>query len=165
MQRAWRFFISVVLAGLANLCFYLSFVGTLTYYSVGFSIEIAFLSWAGLLMVYLLLTLTVYLVMVQLFPHDDNAAAPPQGMTITRVGAWMLIGGTVLGILSYLNLWAADDFSAYQVCVAGGSDVCEANAAVWGVLGLRYAGWAAAGLSLPTLLVGLMVNGLEGWGG
>jgi hypothetical protein len=145
------------------LCFVLTLSGAITVMSSTPSAQLRFVYWAGTLLMYLLLTLTIYVVVGQIFPPDDDAYPPERRITPAKVGAAMLVVGVSVAAISYLNLWAADDYFAYRACAAAGRS-CEVTAAVWVVLGLRYAGLGLAVLSVPVLLVGLMLDGLEGWG-
>lgn len=163
MSRPNRFFLSGCLSIGAFLCFFAALNGALFAMAVTQSAPLRFVYWAGTLAMYLLLTLTLYVVIGQIFPPDDDVYPPEQRITIATVGATMLIVGVALVIVSYLNLWAADDYFAYRACIETASD-CSAGTGVWAIIGLRYGGFGLVGVSLPVLLVGLIVNGLEGWG-
>jgi len=118
---------------------------------------------AGSIAFYMLLILTVYVFMAQFYPAEQELYPPIRRYSLLRIGAWMLVGGGILLIIAYLNLWAAPDYLTYQGCRVLDTDTCELNGVTIAVLVQQWISYIAMALSLPVLLIGLIVEDLEGW--
>ncbi|MEM6530350.1 MAG: hypothetical protein AAF653_18770, partial [Chloroflexota bacterium] len=92
--------------------------------------RLQFATVAGGIAFYLLLILTVYVVIGQFFPVEQPLYTDRPRYSLLSIGAWMLIGGAVLLLIAYLNLWAAPDFFVFQSCRLASAGDCNPPAAV-----------------------------------
>ncbi|MEL6150875.1 MAG: hypothetical protein AAFU54_11155 [Chloroflexota bacterium] len=125
--------------------------------------RLAFATVAGGIAFYLLLILTVYVVIGQFFAAEQPLYEEPRRYSLLIIGAWMLIGGALLLMVAYLNLWAAPDFFLFQGCRIAGAGDCDPPTAVIAVIVQQWLSYIAMALSLPVLLLGLIIEDLEGW--
>ncbi len=163
MSRPVRFVFAAFLASACYLCFFASLYVTLALVEVNFTAWGTWLYQAAVILMYMLLTLTIYGYVAQFWPQYQQPYEPEGGLNIVTVGAYMLVLGLILVIISYLNFWAADDFFEFQVCQLTGGGDCQRGAGVIAALTQRYMGYGAAVLSVPVMLLGLLFNRLRGW--
>jgi hypothetical protein len=164
MSRPVRFVFAAFLASTCYLCFFASLYASLALVDVTLTAWGTWLYQAAVILMYMLLTLTIYGYVAQFWPQYQQPYEPEGGLNVVTVGALMLIIGLILVIVSYLNLWAAGDYFAFQACQLSGGTDCERTAGVVAALAQRYIGYGAAVLSVPVMLVGLLFNGVDGWG-